>query len=165
MVLALLTSSLIGIVSLAITVFLGFTMDGRVGMSQHFLFAMFTTFIVVLAQSMSMFFFIGVGKQIKDLTASSLRYLRRLGVDSVTMDLSGMSGTNYGLQECAQAITEGALMGLYRFDQYKKSTDEKKQKLISFFVGQIMKKSKGKANPSQVNQLLKNKLQFYYFFL
>lgn len=73
MVLALLTSSLIGIVSLGVTVFLGFNMDGRVGMSQHFLFAMFTTFIVVLAQSMSMFFFIGVGKQIKDLTASHER--------------------------------------------------------------------------------------------
>ena len=43
-------------------------------------------------------------------------------------------------------------------EQYKKSSDEKKQKLISFFVGQIMKKSKGKANPKQVNKLLKEKL-------
>ena len=43
-------------------------------------------------------------------------------------------------------------------EQYKNSSDEKKQKLISFFVGQIMKKSKGKANPKQVNELLKEKL-------
>ena len=70
MVLALLTGSLLGIISLVITFFLGFTMDGRVGLSQHFLFAMFATFIVVLAQSMSMFFFIGMGKQVKDLIAS-----------------------------------------------------------------------------------------------
>ena len=43
-------------------------------------------------------------------------------------------------------------------EQYKNSSDEKKQKLIGFFVGQIMKKSKGKANPKQVNELLKEKL-------
>ncbi len=70
MVLALLTASLLGIISLVITLYLGFAMDGRVGLSDHFLFAMFSTFIVVLAQSMSMFFFIGMGKQVKDLVAS-----------------------------------------------------------------------------------------------
>lgn len=34
-----------------------------------------------------------------------------------------------------------------------------KDKLIAFFVGQVMKASKGKANPDQVNQLLKEKLK------
>ncbi len=33
-----------------------------------------------------------------------------------------------------------------------------KEKLMGFFVGQVMKASKGKANPGQVNQLLKKKL-------
>jgi aspartyl-tRNA(Asn)/glutamyl-tRNA(Gln) amidotransferase subunit B len=33
-----------------------------------------------------------------------------------------------------------------------------KEKLIGFFVGQVMQKSKGKANPGMVNQLLKKKL-------
>ena len=33
-----------------------------------------------------------------------------------------------------------------------------KDKVFGFFVGQVMKKSKGKANPQQVNQLLKEKL-------
>ena len=33
-----------------------------------------------------------------------------------------------------------------------------KDKLFSFFVGQVMKLSKGKANPNQVNELLKEKL-------
>ena len=33
-----------------------------------------------------------------------------------------------------------------------------KEQLIGFFVGQIMKASKGKANPAQVNELLKTKL-------
>ena len=31
--------------------------------------------------------------------------------------------------------------------------------MIGFFVGQIMKKSKGKANPKQVNELLEEKLE------
>jgi aspartyl-tRNA(Asn)/glutamyl-tRNA(Gln) amidotransferase subunit B len=30
--------------------------------------------------------------------------------------------------------------------------------MIGFFVGQVMKMSKGKANPQQVNQLLREKL-------
>ncbi|MFL2840529.1 MAG: Asp-tRNA(Asn)/Glu-tRNA(Gln) amidotransferase subunit GatB [Pseudohongiellaceae bacterium] len=33
-----------------------------------------------------------------------------------------------------------------------------KEKVFGFFVGQIMKASKGKANPAQVNQILKDKL-------
>jgi len=33
-----------------------------------------------------------------------------------------------------------------------------KEQLLGFFVGQIMKASKGKANPAQVNDLLKSKL-------
>jgi aspartyl-tRNA(Asn)/glutamyl-tRNA(Gln) amidotransferase subunit B len=34
-----------------------------------------------------------------------------------------------------------------------------KEKLLGFFVGQVMKASAGKANPAQVNELLKKKLQ------
>ena len=33
-----------------------------------------------------------------------------------------------------------------------------KEKVLGFFVGQVMKASKGKANPGQVNQLLRQKL-------
>ena len=34
-----------------------------------------------------------------------------------------------------------------------------KEKMLGFFVGQIMKASKGKANPAQVNEILKSKLK------
>ncbi|MCP4044299.1 MAG: Asp-tRNA(Asn)/Glu-tRNA(Gln) amidotransferase GatCAB subunit B, partial [Gammaproteobacteria bacterium] len=34
-----------------------------------------------------------------------------------------------------------------------------KEKLLGFFVGQVMKASRGKANPQQVNELLRNKLK------
>jgi aspartyl-tRNA(Asn)/glutamyl-tRNA(Gln) amidotransferase subunit B len=33
-----------------------------------------------------------------------------------------------------------------------------KEKVFGFFVGQVMKASKGKANPAAVNELLKKKL-------
>ena len=39
--------------------------------------------------------------------------------------------------------------------QYKSG----KEKLFGYFVGEIMKLSKGKANPQLVNQILKNKLK------
>jgi len=43
--------------------------------------------------------------------------------------------------------------------QYQESPADKQGKLIGFFVGQIMKQSKGKANPKQVNELLQEKLK------
>jgi aspartyl-tRNA(Asn)/glutamyl-tRNA(Gln) amidotransferase subunit B len=33
------------------------------------------------------------------------------------------------------------------------------EKVLGFFVGQVMKASKGKANPQQVNEILRKKLQ------
>jgi len=44
-------------------------------------------------------------------------------------------------------------------EQYLAADETKRKKLIGFFVGQIMKSSKGKANPQQVNQLLGQKLK------
>ena len=43
-------------------------------------------------------------------------------------------------------------------EQYRASDENKRGKMFGFFVGQAMKASKGKANPQQVNQLLKQKL-------
>jgi hypothetical protein len=69
MVLALLTSALISIICFLATLIMGFTMAARTGLSQHVLFGLFTTFLVTLTQSMTMFYFIGTGKQVKDLVA------------------------------------------------------------------------------------------------
>lgn len=43
-------------------------------------------------------------------------------------------------------------------ENYRSAEEEKRGKMIGFFVGQVMKASQGKANPQQVNQLLKDKL-------
>src|SRR6266542_4604931 len=69
MVLALLTSALVSIVCFIITLLMGF-MVVKTTLAQHVLFGFFTTFLVTLAQSMTMFYFIGTGKQIKDLVGS-----------------------------------------------------------------------------------------------
>ena len=42
--------------------------------------------------------------------------------------------------------------------QYRNAPPEKRGKMIGYFVGQVMKQSKGKANPKQVNELLSEKL-------
>jgi hypothetical protein len=70
MVLALLTASFVSIVCFIISAVMGFMIADRSGVSQHFLFGFFTTFMVTLAQSMTMFYFIGTGKQVKDLVAN-----------------------------------------------------------------------------------------------
>lgn len=43
-------------------------------------------------------------------------------------------------------------------EQYRSSDVNKRGKMFGFFVGQAMRASKGKANPQQVNELLKQKL-------
>ena len=43
-------------------------------------------------------------------------------------------------------------------EQYTSSEPDKRGKMVGFFVGQVMKASKGTANPGQVNQVLKKKL-------
>ena len=43
-------------------------------------------------------------------------------------------------------------------EQYMAADDGKRKKLLGFFVGQIMKLSKGQANPKMVNELLAKKL-------
>ena len=69
MVLALLTSALLSIVCFIATILMGFTVV-KTTLPQHVLFGFFTTFMVTLSQSMTMFYFIGTGKQVKDLVAS-----------------------------------------------------------------------------------------------
>ena len=43
-------------------------------------------------------------------------------------------------------------------EQYQAAPEDKRGKMVGFFVGQVMKASKGTANPPMVNQLLKEKL-------
>jgi len=43
-------------------------------------------------------------------------------------------------------------------EQYLAADEERRKKLVGFFVGQVMKLSRGQANPQMVNQLLAKKL-------
>lgn len=69
MVLALLTSALLSILCFIVTMLMGFSII-KVPLAQHVLFGFFSTFLVTLTQSMTMFYFIGTGKQVKDLASA-----------------------------------------------------------------------------------------------
>ncbi|WP_444919771.1 Asp-tRNA(Asn)/Glu-tRNA(Gln) amidotransferase subunit GatB [Microbulbifer sp. CnH-101-G] len=43
-------------------------------------------------------------------------------------------------------------------DNYRKADESKRPKMMGYFVGQIMKASKGQANPQMINKILKEKL-------
>jgi len=43
-------------------------------------------------------------------------------------------------------------------EQYLEADDNRRKKLVGFFVGQVMKVSRGQANPQMVNELLAKKL-------
>ena len=44
-------------------------------------------------------------------------------------------------------------------DNYRNADEGKRKKMLGFFVGQIMKASKGQANPGMINKILVNKLE------
>ena len=44
-------------------------------------------------------------------------------------------------------------------DAFRAADEKKQKKMFGFFVGQAMKATQGKANPQQVNQLLREKLK------
>ncbi len=44
-------------------------------------------------------------------------------------------------------------------DNYRQATDDKRKKMFGFFVGQVMKLSKGQANPQEVNKIIQQKLR------
>ena len=60
---------MVSIVCFIATLLMGF-MVVKTTLAQHVMFGLFTTFLVTLTQSMTMFYFIGTGKQVKDLVAS-----------------------------------------------------------------------------------------------
>jgi aspartyl-tRNA(Asn)/glutamyl-tRNA(Gln) amidotransferase subunit B len=57
-----------------------------------------------------------------------------------------------------QVVDEVIAANPAQADGYRQAEEKKRAKMIGFFVGQIMKATKGKANPQQVNQLLRSKL-------
>jgi aspartyl-tRNA(Asn)/glutamyl-tRNA(Gln) amidotransferase subunit B len=58
-----------------------------------------------------------------------------------------------------EAIVDEVLAGNPRqVENYRQAAADKQPKMLGFFVGQVMKASRGKANPQQVNALLKQKL-------
>jgi leucyl aminopeptidase len=72
----------------------------------------------------------GLGKQdkfgpnvIRDLTGTSLRRARGTGATSVATILHGAGIAGLDAEECAQAVSEGAVMGTYRFRRYKDNSN------------------------------------------
>ncbi|MCP4129230.1 MAG: Asp-tRNA(Asn)/Glu-tRNA(Gln) amidotransferase GatCAB subunit B, partial [Gammaproteobacteria bacterium] len=57
-----------------------------------------------------------------------------------------------------QIVDEVIAANPQQVENYRSAEEQKRGKMLGFFVGQVMKASKGKANPQQVNELLKQKL-------
>ena len=74
---------------------------------------------------------------------SALEFVNKKGIKQVSDKTEIVNLINSVLQENPQMVNE------YR---------NGKEKLFGFFVGQVMKVSKGKANPQIVNQILKDLL-------
>ena len=74
---------------------------------------------------------LGLGKQedfsletIRNGMAEACRYLRRIGVKKVSTIIHGAGIGGMDPQEAAQAMVEGALLGLYTFNRHKSANNE-----------------------------------------
>jgi hypothetical protein len=64
---ALLTALLLGLLVQAASIYYGYRIPGPGAFARHFSLSLASTFLLSLAHSMTMFFFIGTGKHIKEL--------------------------------------------------------------------------------------------------
>ncbi len=60
--------------------------------------------------------------------------------------------------ELAAMVDQVITANAGQVEQYLAADEERRKKLVGFFVGQVMKLSKGQANPQMVNELLAKKL-------
>ena len=106
----------------------------------------------------------GLIKRIKDGTISSK--IAKTVFDSM-MKGEGDADTIIEAKGLKQESDEGAIEKMVQavldanpdqVEQYKAAEPPKRKKMTGFFVGQIMKASKGKANPAAVNKILNEKL-------
>jgi leucyl aminopeptidase len=74
---------------------------------------------------------VGLGKaeeftldKVRDLAAGFARYLRRLRVESFATITHGAGIAGLESEDCAQAIAEGIILGLYRFQRHKKPEED-----------------------------------------
>jgi aspartyl-tRNA(Asn)/glutamyl-tRNA(Gln) amidotransferase subunit B len=58
----------------------------------------------------------------------------------------------------AQLVDAALAANTGQVEQYRATPADKRQRMFGFFVGQVMKASQGKANPQQVNDLLRERL-------
>jgi aspartyl-tRNA(Asn)/glutamyl-tRNA(Gln) amidotransferase subunit B len=61
--------------------------------------------------------------------------------------------------ELESMVDEVIASSAAQVEQYLAADEGKRKKLVGYFVGQVMKLSKGQANPKMVNQLLAKKLK------
>ena len=57
-----------------------------------------------------------------------------------------------------QLVDAALAANIEQVERYRATEPAKRVKMFGFFVGQVMQASKGKANPQQVNELLRRKL-------
>jgi leucyl aminopeptidase len=81
---------------------------------------------------------LGLGKQekfdldaVRDLTADAARSLRRIGMTEAATITHGAGIAGLDPEACAQAMAEGAVLGLYTFTRHKSTNEDNDKKLRS----------------------------------
>lgn len=94
------------------------------------------------------------GKMAKDVFESLWK--QQGSVDDI---ISQQGGGQISDSHALEAIIDQVITASpQQTDNYRNAAEDKRPKMLGYFVGQVMKLSQGKANPQQVNDLLLKKL-------
>jgi leucyl aminopeptidase len=66
-------------------------------------------------------------ERIRAVSAESLKALRKVGARQVATIVHGAGAGGFNPAQAAQALVEGAVLGLYRFGRYKRESDDAKE--------------------------------------
>ena len=101
----------------------------------------------------------GLGKEseltldaVRSVAGRSCRFVRRLGVESVATVAHGAGSGGLDARASGQAIAEGSVLGLYRFDKYKSNQDDRSEvkslTIVEFDAGKAQALEEGVAEGS-----------------
>ncbi len=68
--------------------------------------------------------------RIREVSAKVARHLRDAGIDTFSTIVHGAGIGGFDLQQATEALVEGALLGVYKFDRYKTEQEEEEKRKL-----------------------------------
>jgi leucyl aminopeptidase len=110
---------------------------------------------------------IGLGKPtqltlegLRQAAGSAVHYARGLGASTLAAPLEGAEQAPIGLSETAQAVAEGMILALYRFDKFKTEENDRRDVTSVTFIASNREQAKAVRQGAEVGRILGESANF-----